>query len=129
MKALHKFMRWRMTPLGRELLEALEKDEWKISDDNEDWVHVKSGIMLWRLAHAIRVAPTNLDSITDSQRRRLLNTYDQLIIGKRMRKMLTEGTTDAQAYVLKNSQQVNDETASSEKPHHRNSAHHPQTSR
>lgn len=100
MKALHKFMRWRMTPLGRELLEALENDEWRISDDNEDWVHVKSGLMLWRLGHAIRVAPTKLDSITDSQRRRLLNTYDQLIIGKRMRTMLTGGTTEAQAYVL-----------------------------
>ena len=100
MKALHKFMRWRMTPLGRELLEALENDEWKISDDNEDWVHVKSGIMLWRFGHAIHVAPTKLDSLTDRQRRSLLNSYDQLIIGNRMRKMLTEGTTDAHAYVL-----------------------------
>lgn len=100
MKALHKFMRWRMTPLGRELLEALENDEWKISDDNEDWVHVKSGIMLWRLGSGVRFSPAKLTSLTDRQRRRLLNTYDQLIIGKRMRTMLTGGTTDAQTYVL-----------------------------
>lgn len=100
MKALHKFMRWRMTTLGRELLEALENDEWRISDNNEDWLHVKSGLMLWRLGHGIRVAPTKLDSLTDRQRRSLLNSYDQLILGNRMRKMLTEGTTDAQAYVL-----------------------------
>jgi len=100
MKALHKFMRWRMTPLGRELLEALENDEWKISDDNEDWVHVKSGLMLWRLGGGIRFSPAKLTSLTDRQRRHLLNTYDQIILGNSMRTMLTESNKVARGYVL-----------------------------
>lgn len=85
------YFRWRMSPLGKELLDALERgDTWKVSKDGEDWEHVKSGIVLWNWSHLLRVGHVPNVDIPDDDRRRLLNVHDQVTLKRAMKKMVRQ---------------------------------------
>lgn len=95
------YFRWRMSPLGKELLDALERgDTWRVSKDGEDWEHEKSGIVLWNWSHMLRVGVVPNTDITDGERRRLLNVHDQVALKRTMKKMVHQHKTTAAEKVL-----------------------------